>query len=178
MASVRVILTEDIEHLGAPGDIVNVAPGYARNYLLPKQVALEATVGNMRMLENKLKVWKDAEARRVGNAEALRARIAALDARFERLAGDRGVLFGSVTNQDIAEFLVSKGLEIERKHIKLKAPIKTTGSHEAAIKLHRKVTVILPIEVIAEGKPEQPAEPESAKETEPGEDATTEPADA
>lgn len=163
MAAVKVILTQEVEHLGAPGEIVNVAPGYARNFLLPQRVAMEATDGNLRMLENKRQVWKEAEDRKVGNAEGLKARIDALDARFERRSGDRGVLFGSVTNQDIAEFLVANGLEIERKNIKLKAPIKSLGSHEAQIRLHRKVTVTLPIEVTKQGEPEAPETTESAE---------------
>ena len=154
MASVKIILTEEVEHLGAPGEIVNVAPGYARNFLFPKRVAMEATAGNLSMLENKRKAWQEQEDRRVGNAEALKAQVDALDARFERRSGDRGALFGSVTNQDIAEFLAANGLEIARKNIKLKAPIKSLGSHEATIKLHRKVSVTLPIEVTKAGEPE------------------------
>lgn len=176
MAAVKIILTEEVEHLGAPGEIVSVAPGYARNFLFPKRVALEATVGNLRMLENRRQVWKDAEDRKVGNAEGLKARITALDARFERRSGDRGVLFGSVTNQDIAEFLEASGLKIERKHIKLKAPIKTVGTHEATIKLHRKVSVALPIEVIKQGEPDEPEATESpaAAEEAPAEDVSAE----
>ena len=151
--AVKLILTEVVEHLGGPGDIVQVAPGYARNYLLPRQVAMEATDGNLRMLENRRKVWHEQERREIEHAEALKNHIDRLDFRFKRRAGERGTLFGSVTNADIAAYLGEKSVEMDKRNISIKRPIKSLGEHDITLKLHRKLTMRVSVTVDPEDPP-------------------------
>lgn len=198
--SIKIILTEAVEHLGDPGDIVRVTPGYARNFLFPKRVALEATEGNLRSLETKMAVWKEAQSRVIDRIEALKAKVQAVDLRFVRKSGPGGVLFGSVTNADVHAKLAEAGVEVERKQIQVKSPLKTVGDHEIGFRLHRlvnfKQTVIVereagsdPVEVpekkpveaakeavTADGEATENADPgaEAAEPAETAEDSKTE----
>ena len=144
----KVILLDDVAKLGRRGEVRDVSDGYARNFLIPKKLALSATSGNLNNLEH-IKKQQDAKAGRIkGDAEALRARIEALSYEERRQASEEGKLFGSVTSQDIAEFLETKGLKIERRRIHLDEPIKTLGETRVTIRIHPDVTAELPVSVV------------------------------
>jgi len=148
----NVILKQDVEKLGKAGDVVKVAPGYGRNYLIPKKIALEATPGNIKVAE----VEKVAHARRDHRdkeaATILARDIVKLTATIRCKTGEGGSLYGSVTALDIADFLASHKIEIDKRKIQLDEPIKAIGEYEVPIRLHRDVTV--PIKVIVEPEPE------------------------
>jgi large subunit ribosomal protein L9 len=148
----KIILKQDVEKLGKAGDIVKVAPGYGRNYLIPKQIAIEATPGNVKITE----LERLAQARRDQRdkqAAALLAReIVKVVVTIQRKAGEGGTLYGSVTPIDIADFLVTHKIDIDKRKIQLDEPIKTVGEYQVPIRLHREVTV--PIRVIVEAEPE------------------------
>jgi large subunit ribosomal protein L9 len=146
----KVILREHVEHLGDRGEIVSVATGYARNFLLPKKLALEATEGNLKTLEQRRKVWAEHDAQDLKEAEELAARLAQIELSSIKKAGDAGTLYGSVTNAEIAEMLATKGIELDRKRILLDEPIKAVGSYEIRIKVHPKVEGQIKLEVVAE----------------------------
>lgn len=165
--AIKIILTEPVDHLGDPGDIVQVAPGYARNYLFPRRVALEASEGNLRMLESKRKVWEEQQKRDVDRAEVLQKGIQAADLRFVRKSGEKGTLFGSVTNADIAEKLAELGVTVDRKQIAMKHPLKSLGEHVVTFRLHRKV--VFQTEIVVEPEalsPEEAAELKARQEAE------------
>ena len=144
----KVILLDDVAKLGRRGDVREVSDGYARNFLIPKKLALSATSGNLNNLDH-IKKQQDAKAGRIKtDAEALRARIEALAYEERRQASEEGKLFGSVTSQDIAEFLEKKGLKIERRRIHLDEPIKTLGETRVTIRIHPDVTAELPVSVV------------------------------
>lgn len=151
----KVILKQDVEKLGKAGDIVKVAPGYGRNYLIPMRIAVEATAGNIKIAE----VEKLATARRDQRdreAAALIAReIVKLEAVIRRKTGEGGGLYGSVTAMDIADFLVAHKIDIDKRKIHLDEPIKSIGEYQVPIRLHRDVTV--PVKVIVEAEPESEA---------------------
>lgn len=146
----KVILREHVDQLGERGEIVTVAAGYARNYLLPKGLAYEATPGNLKQIELQRRVWDARDAREVGEAEALAERIATTELVISKKAGESGTLYGSVTSSDIAELLSAKGIEVDRKRIVLGEPIKSLGEHEIQIKIHRKVEGKAQLVVVAE----------------------------
>ncbi len=147
----EVILREHVEHLGERGEIVKVADGYARNYLLPRKLALPATEGNKKHVERERKIMETREAEERGQAEAIAARLAAVDISIARRVGDTEQLYGSVTSGDIADFLKAKGFEIDRRKLILPEPIKAIGDHTVPLKLHREVTVPLVVHVVKEG---------------------------
>jgi large subunit ribosomal protein L9 len=147
---VKVILREHVENLGERGEIVSVAPGYARNYLLPKKLAFEATPGNLKQLEQERRVWAARDAKEVGEAEALAATINAVQLSTVKKAGESGTLYGSVTSAEIAEMLAGKGIEVDRKRILLDEPIKALGSYQVKVKIHRKVEAQFALEVVGE----------------------------
>ena len=147
----EVILREHVEHLGERGEIVKVADGYARNYLLPRKLALPATDGNKKHVERERKIVDSREAESKAQAEALAARIAAIDIAIARRVGDTEQLYGSVTSGDIADFLKAKGIEVDRRKLILPEAIKTLGSFDVPLKLHRQVTVPLKVRVVREG---------------------------
>ena len=155
---IEVILKEHVEHLGERGDVVKVAPGYARNYLLPRHLALAVTAGNKKQIEHEKKVAaaKAAEERAV--AQALATRFAQTEVSFTRRAGENSQLFGSVTSADIAEALAAQGFEIDRRKIQLADAIKAVGEFNVPVRLHRDVTAQIKVLVAAEGAPEPPAE--------------------
>jgi large subunit ribosomal protein L9 len=147
----EVILREHVDNLGRRGEIVKVAAGYARNYLLPRKLALPATEGNKKHVERERKIMEAREAEEKGQAEAMSARLALIDVTIARRVGETDQLYGSVTAVDIAEYLKGKGFEIDRRKLILPEPIKTIGDHKVPLKLHREVTVPLVIKVVKEG---------------------------
>src|SRR6187549_3310530 len=147
----EVILRQYVEHLGERGDIVKVAAGYARNYLLPRKLALPATDGNRRHVERERKIVEQREAQTKGQADALAAQLTALDITISRRVGDTEQLYGSVTSGDLADFLKAKGFEIDRRKLILPEPIKSLGEHDVPLKLHREVTAPLKVKVVKEG---------------------------
>ena len=153
----EVILRQYVEHLGKRGDIVKVAAGYARNYLLPRKLALPATDGNKRHVERERKIMEVKEADEKAQAAAIASRIEAIDVVITRRVGETDALYGSVTSADIAEYLKSKGFEIDRRKLILPEPIKTIGTHPVPLKLHRDVTVTINVQVAKEGASATPA---------------------
>src|SRR5476649_1063549 len=148
----EVILREHVDKLGRRGDLVKVADGYARNYLLPRKMALLATDGNKKVIERE-KVKLDAtEAEEQKVAQAVADRLAAVEVEISRKVGETDALFGSVTNADVAEALAAKGFDIDRRTIQLHDPIKRLGEFDVPVKLHRDVTVTLKVKVTAEAK--------------------------
>jgi large subunit ribosomal protein L9 len=153
----EVILKEDVANLGHRGDVVKVADGYGRNFLLPRKLALQATDANKAVIEQ----MKTAAARRSATekaqAEELVAKLEPLALSFTRKSGDAGHLFGSVTSADIATELAAKGFEVDRRKIVLNEPLKTVGDHTVTIKLHREVTAHVKVKVLAEASEEEAA---------------------
>ena len=149
MGQVKLILREDVTRLGHAGDVVEVKPGYARNFLLPQGKALLATRANVRELEHHRRVVADQVARERSTLEQLRNRIEALELQVSAQAGEGGKLFGSVTTIQIAELLAEKGVEIDRRKIAATEPIKEVGEHVVAIRLHREVTAQIKVVVAA-----------------------------
>ena len=147
----EVILREFVEHLGKRGEIVKVADGYARNYLLPRKLALPATDGNRKHVERERRIVETREAEEKGQAEAIAARIALVEISITRRVGETEQLYGSVTAADIADFLKGKGFDIDRRKLLLPEPIKSIGSYDVPLKLHREVTVPLKVKVVKEG---------------------------
>ena len=147
----EVILREFVDKLGKRGEIVKVSNGYARNYLLPRKLALPATEGNKKHVERERKKMDTREADEKSQAEAIAARLASVDIRIARRVGDTEQLYGSVTSADITEFLKEKGFDVDRRKLILPEPIKTIGEHDVPLKLHRDVTVPLKVKVVKEG---------------------------
>ena len=160
----EVILRQYVEHLGKRGDIVKVAAGYARNYLLPRKLALPATDGNKRHVERERKIMEVKEADEKAQASAIASRIEAIDVVITRRVGETDALYGSVTSADIAEYLKSKGFEIDRRKLILPEPIKTIGTHAVPLKLHRDVTVTINVQVAKEGGSATPTPAAAATE--------------
>jgi large subunit ribosomal protein L9 len=147
----EVILRQHVDNLGERGQIVKVADGFARNFLLPRKLALPATEGNKRHVERERKIVEAREADEKGQAEAIAARLSAVEISIARRVGETDQLYGSVTAADIADYLKSKGFEIDRRRLVLPDPIKTIGEHKVPLKLHRNVTVPLVVKVVKEG---------------------------
>jgi large subunit ribosomal protein L9 len=145
----KVILNENIETLGNIGDIVKVAPGYARNYLLPKKLAVLATEGNAKALEHTKRQMAYKKNKALESAKNLGAKLEAMSIVLSHKAGEEGKLFGAVTNMDIATYLKANGFDIDRKSIVLADTIKHTGEFSAAVKIHPEVTATLKITVTA-----------------------------
>ena len=163
----EVILKDDVVNLGNRGDLVKVADGYARNFLLPRKLALQATSANKAVVEQ----MKNAAARRAASekalAEALAVKLTPVVLDFTRKSGEAGHLFGSVTSADIAAALATKGFEIDRRKIQLDEPIKSLGEVSVAIKLYREVVAHVKVTVLAEASDEEAVaapEAESAAE--------------
>ena len=151
MAHKQVLLREDIDNLGARGEIVRVKAGYARNYLLPRQLAVEATSSNVKQIEGERAALAKREAKERSTAELQADQLRSLALKFERKVGEAGVLYGSVTSMDIAHELKEQGYEIDRRKIALREPIKRFGNYNVPVRLHRDVTVELPVKVLGEG---------------------------
>lgn len=147
----EVILREDVEKLGRRGDVVKVAEGYGRNYLLPRGLALLVSEANRAMIDRERKAAEARLAKEKAECESLAQRIAALRMVTPRKVGENDVLYGSVTSGDISEFLKGKGIEIDKRRVLLDEPIKKLGDHEVRIKLHPEVTASLRLLVSKEG---------------------------
>src|SRR6185295_1345142 len=151
MGHKQVLLREDIDNLGARGEIVRVKAGYARNYLLPRKLAVEATANNVRQIQGERAALVKREAKERSTADAQAEQLRSLTLKFERKVGEAGVLYGSVTSMDIAHALKEQGYEIDRRRIVLREPIKRFGNYTVPVKLHRDVTLDLPVSVLGEG---------------------------
>jgi len=143
----QIILQEDIEKLGNRGQVVEVAEGYARNFLLPRKLALEASPGNMKRLEKMRAAFAKKVAVEVADAQKLAELLAGVSLEISRKSGESDQLFGSVTSADISDALAAKGYTIDRRKIQLAEPIKLIGNFEIPIKLHREVTANLKLTV-------------------------------
>lgn len=152
MAYMEVLLCEDVDNLGQRGQIVRVRAGYGRNYLLPQGLAVEATAGNKRMIEEQRRVLERRERRERAAAEKLEAELNGLELTFERRASEQGSLYGSVTAHDITEALRKRGYQIERRKVLLSEPIKKLGEYEVTVKLHREVAPTIKVIVKPEGE--------------------------
>jgi large subunit ribosomal protein L9 len=135
----QIILQEDVEKLGNRGQVVEVAEGYARNFLLPRKLALEASAGNMKRLERMRATFAKKEATEKEAAQKLAELLAGVSLAFTRKAGENEQLFGSVTSADISEALAAQGFTIDKRKITLADPIKVVGDYEIPVKLHREV---------------------------------------
>lgn len=165
MAHTKILLRQDVDDLGARGEIVRVKAGYARNYLLPRKLAVEATTSNVKGIERERAALLKKEATERATAEGQGEQVRALVLEFKRKAGEQGALYGSVTSMDIAESLKERGYEIDRHRIHLREPIKRLGEFAVPLRLHREVTIDLQVKVVSEGEvivghltPEQEAE--------------------
>jgi len=146
----EVILREHVENLGRRGEVVKVADGYARNYLLPRKLALLATDGNKKQIERERAKFEAREAEEKKGAEAIAERLASVELEIARKVGETEALYGSVTSADIADALAAKGFEIDRRKLLLREPIKKVGEFEVPIRLHRDVTLPLKVKVVPE----------------------------
>jgi large subunit ribosomal protein L9 len=153
----NVILKQDVEKLGKTGDVVKVAPGYGRNYLIPRKLAIEATPGNIKIVEIEKVTQARRDHREKESATILARDIVKLTVTIKRKAGEGGSLYGSVTAIDIADFLVTHKIDIDKRKIQLEEPIKTVGEYQVPIRLHREVTIPIKVVVEAESEPEPTA---------------------
>jgi large subunit ribosomal protein L9 len=148
----RVILKQDVDKLGRAGDVVKVAPGYGRNFLIPRQIAVEATPGNLKIVEIERRASARRDQRDKEAASLVAKDLAKLVVTIRRKAGEGGTLYGSVTSLDIADFLITHKIDIDKRKIQLDDPIKSVGEYQIPIRLHREVVV--PIAVNVEAEPE------------------------
>jgi large subunit ribosomal protein L9 len=174
MATTTILLREDVDNLGGRGEIVKVKPGYARNYLIPRKIASLATKGNIKQIEQERGALLKKSAHERSTAVAQAEHMQNVSLAFERKAGETGQLFGSVTSMDIADALQAQGYEIDRRKIVLKDSIKETGDFSVGIKLHREVTLEIPVTVTAEGGAAEEARPKKSARAKKTETETTE----
>ncbi len=146
----EVILRGQVENVGGPGDVVKVADGFARNYLLPRKLALPATPGNLKRIHRERKQIEAREADEKALAEALAARLTGVECIIARKVGESDVLYGSVTTADIAESLAGQQFEVDKRKIQLGEPLKQVGEFSVPIKLHRDVTAAVKVRIVAE----------------------------
>ena len=161
MAHMDVLLSEDVDNLGQRGEVVKVRAGYGRNYLLPQGLAIKASAGNKKMLDEQRRLLGKREQREHLSAQSESEKLQGIELRFERRVGEHGILFGSVTALDIAEALKERGLTVERRRIGLREHIKEVGDYDVTIKLHRDVTPSIKVLVRKEGAAE-PARAEAS----------------
>jgi large subunit ribosomal protein L9 len=146
----KIVLRQDIDKLGKRGEVVRVAPGYGRNFLLPKQLALPATPGNLKRVELERRSLDVKLVRERGVAEQLAERLSRLSCTVARKVGESDALYGSVTNADIAAFLEKEGLAIDKRKIVLEEPIKALGIYSVPVRLHPEVTAEIKVWVVKE----------------------------
>src|SRR5688572_24293106 len=146
----EVILREHIDKLGSRGDVVKVADGYARNYLLPRKLALAVTEGNKRQIERERKIADVREAEEKQQAEAMAQRLEQAEIEIARRVGENNILYGSVTSADIAQALEAKGFQVDKRKITLAEPLKAIGEVTVPLKIHRDVTAQLKVRVVPE----------------------------
>src|SRR5436305_1534936 len=147
----EVILRQHVENVGQRGEIVKVADGFARNYLLPRKLALPATAGGRKQVERERAKLDTKDAEEKGVADALAGRLSGVEVQIARKVGETEALYGSVTSGDIAEALAAKGFDVERRRIQLAEPLKRIGDVDVPVKLHRDVTATIKVRVVAEG---------------------------
>ena len=147
--SMEVILKEHVEHLGRRGEIVKVANGYARNYLLPRKLALAVTDENKRQIEREKARAEAKDAEELKDARALAARVEQADITIARRVGEGSVLYGSVTTADVADALAARDITVDRRKIQLAEPLKALGEHAVPVKIHRDLTVNVVVKVVA-----------------------------
>lgn len=146
----EVILREEVEKLGRRGEVVKVAAGYARNFLLPKRLAVAATESNKKIVEQEKQAHLRREAKEIGDAQDLAKMLGSLEITIAQKAGENDQLFGSVTSQDVATALEKLGYSIDRRKVHLDEAIKMLGDYKVSVKLHRDVSVELPVHVVKE----------------------------
>jgi large subunit ribosomal protein L9 len=163
----EVILKEDVPNLGLRGEVVKVADGYGRNYLLPRHMAMQATEANKAVIAQMKAAAERRSASEKAQAEELVTKLDPVVLSFTRRAGEAGHLFGSVTSSDIAGELATQGFEVDRRKIQLGEPLKSIGEYKVAIRLHREVTARVTVKVVAEveEEPETAAAPAEAAES-------------
>lgn len=144
----KVILIDEIRGLGSRGDVVQVKDGYARNFLLPKKLAREATPGNLKAVEQERKKWALLSDQEKTVAQKAAEEISGMKIEIHKRVGETGTLFGSVTSNEIADALEQKGVKVEKRRIELSHPIKSLGVHEVDIRLHREVSAHIQVEVL------------------------------
>lgn len=149
MSDVKVILTGEVRGLGNRGEVVSVAAGYARNFLLPKELAYPATAGNMKRLEQERRRYDVAQTKEKDQASTVAKAFEGLKVTVRKKAGEHDALYGSVTAAELAEALGAKGITIDRRRIELEEPIKRLGTHVVHVRLHREVIATLNVEVVA-----------------------------
>lgn len=164
MATNQVLLIKPVEGLGAEGDTVTVRSGYARNFLLPRKVALPVTQANKKQMEALLKAREAREQKELESARELSTRIEGLTIAIAVKTGEGGKMFGAVTANDLLTRLKEEGVELVKKQLRLPAPVKELGSHLATVKLHSDVETELKFEVVSENPIEETADKETAKE--------------
>lgn len=167
----RLILKKDVEHLGDAGDVVNVKDGYGLNYLIPQGLALHATASSVRAIQHEKRLREAQVQAAKRSAESLASKFSGVELEFVMRAGEDGRLFGSVTNRQIEEGLLEKGIEVNRRRILLNEPIRKVGEYEVPIRLHQDVKALVKVNVVAEETPEEEAEKESVEGVE-GAEAT------
>ena len=146
----EVILREDIDNLGARGQVVKVASGYARNFLIPKKLAVTATESNKKIVEQERQAHLRKEAKEQGEAQELAKLVNGVSIAIKQKAGENDQLFGSVTSKDVADALAAKGFTIDRRKIQLDEPIKSLGEFKVPVKLHKDVTAEVTVVVSKE----------------------------
>lgn len=144
----KVILIDEIRGLGGRGEVVTVKDGYARNFLIPKKLAQEATAGNLKAVEQLKKKWSLMAQEEKNAAKKAAESVQGTKIEIRKRVGEGGTLFGSVTAADIADALAAKGVEVDKRRIEIEHPIKTAGSHEVEVRLHREVTAKIQVEVL------------------------------
>ena len=146
--NIEVILKEHVEHLGRRGEVVKVAPGYARNYLLPRKLALAVTVANKRLIEREKAKAEARDAAELLESQALKARLELVELAIARRVGENNTLYGSVTSADVAEALATRDLVIDRRKIQLAEPLKTIGDHVVQVRLQPGVAADLKVKIV------------------------------
>ena len=164
----KVILTEEIRGLGTRGDVVTVKDGYARNYLIPKNLAQEATTSNLKAIEHQRRKWALLAQEEKAAAQKQADSVKGVKIQIEKRVGEHGQLFGSVTANEIADALLEKGIDVDKRRIELASPIKSAGLHDVEVRLHRDVTATIQVEVAPQGveRLEEAPAPEPAAESE------------
>jgi large subunit ribosomal protein L9 len=161
----EVILLENIEKLGQRGQVVKVAGGYGRNYLLPRKLAVAATPQNRKWVEQQHVRFLKLEAKEKGDAEDLGKLLQSVSVTLTRKAGEKGTLFGSVTAMDVAEKLAAQGFHIDKRKIQLDPPLKLLGEYDVTVKLHREVSATVKVKIEPEAEAQAPAPAETPQPT-------------
>ena len=174
----KVILLEELQGKGGEGDVVEVSRGFANNYLLPNRIAILATKGNLKQLEQRRKNIAKREEVRIANAEEQKAKLEAAELTIKAKVGDEGILFGSVTAQMIADALAEAAIEVDRRRVEIRQAIKTIGEHNIEVSLYRDIKAAIKVNVVDEaGNAVAPAAEEAAAEAEEAAEAVEEAAE-